>query len=71
MISPLGRTLIIAGLVLMAAGLLVSFGGKIPFLGRLPGDIRIETERFRFYFPLASCLLISLLISLLLWLFRR
>jgi hypothetical protein len=71
MISPLGRTLIIAGLVLMATGLLVSFGGKIPFLGRLPGDIRIETERFRFYFPLASCLLISLLISLLLWIFRR
>lgn len=71
MLSPLARTLIIAGLILVAVGLLVNFGGKIPFLGRLPGDIRIETERFRFYFPLASCLLISLLISLLLWLFRR
>jgi hypothetical protein len=40
-------------------------------LGRLPGDFRIETERFRIYFPLASCLLISLLFSLMWWFFRR
>ena len=53
------------------AGLLIIFAGKIPFLGRLPGDIRIERENFSFYFPLASSLLVSLLLSFLFWLFRR
>jgi hypothetical protein len=66
-----GKLLIIAGIFLIGIGLLVHFGGKIPYLGRLPGDIRIESERFSFYFPLTTCLLISLLASLLIWLFRR
>jgi len=69
--TPLGKSLIIAGLLLLGLGLLSHFFGKIPFLGRLPGDIRIESERFSFYLPLTSCLLVSLLLSLLLWLFRR
>lgn len=67
----IGKLLIITGLLLVAAGLLFTFGGKIPFLGRLPGDIRIERENFSFYFPLTTCILISLLISFILWLFRR
>ena len=66
-----GKLLIIAGLLLIACGLLFTFGGKIPFLGKLPWDLRIERENFSFYFPLGSCLLISLLFSLLLWIFRR
>ncbi|WP_279384257.1 DUF2905 domain-containing protein [Geotalea toluenoxydans] len=49
----------------------VSFAGKIPWLGRLPGDIYIKRENFSFYFPLATSILVSLLLSLILWLFRR
>ncbi len=66
-----GKLLIIAGLLLLAAGLFFTFGGKIPFLGKLPGDIRIERNNFSFYFPLTTCILISLLLSLIFWLFRR
>jgi hypothetical protein len=51
--------------------LLLTFAGKIPLLGKLPGDIRIERENFSFFFPLGTCLLLSLLVSLLFWLFRR
>ncbi|HCX73154.1 MAG: DUF2905 domain-containing protein [Geoalkalibacter sp.] len=68
---PPGKTLIILGLILVAAGLLLHFSGRIPFLGRLPGDIHIEKENFSFYFPLGSCLLFSLVLSLLFWLFKR
>ncbi|MEZ4598528.1 MAG: DUF2905 domain-containing protein [Syntrophotaleaceae bacterium] len=66
-----GKILFITGLLLAGLGLLIHFGGKIPFLGRLPGDIRIESERVTFYFPLATCLLLSAIISLIIWLFRR
>jgi hypothetical protein len=66
-----GKVLIVIGFVLIAVGLVLTFAGKIPFLGKLPGDLRIERENFSFYFPLGTCLLLSLLLSLLLWLFRR
>lgn len=68
--SP-GKLLIVLGLVLVALGLLITFFGRIPLLGKLPGDLRIERENFTVFFPLGSCLLISLLLSLLMWLFRR
>ena len=68
---PPARLLIILGVVLILAGLLLTYGGRIPWLGKLPGDIRIERENFSFYFPLASSLLVSLLLSLLFWIFRR
>jgi hypothetical protein len=68
---PLGKTLILLGIVLVAAGAFFSSGGKIPFLGRLPGDIRIQRDHFSFYFPLTSSILVSILLSLILWLFRR
>jgi hypothetical protein len=67
----MGKLLIIAGCLLIAAGVLLTIVGKVPFLGRLPGDIRIEKEGFSFYFPLTTCILISLLLSFLVWLFRR
>lgn len=66
-----GKILIIFGILLIVAGLLFLYDGKIPFLGRLPGDIRIERENFSFYFPLGTCLLLSVLLSLIFWLFRR
>ena len=65
--SSAGRWLVVLGLVLAAVGWLVWMTGKIPFLGRLPGDIKVEGEHFKFYFPLATCLLISVLVSLVLW----
>jgi hypothetical protein len=69
--SGLGRTLIMLGLVIVLVGVVVSLAGKLPWLGRLPGDIAIKRENFSFYFPLGTCLLISALLSLVMWLFRR
>ncbi len=70
-LHPLGRALIFFGVNLTGFGLILLLGPKIPWLGRLPGDIFIQRERFSFYFPLASCLLASLILSLLLWLVGR
>jgi hypothetical protein len=64
------RTLIVVGLLVLAAGLLWPWLSKLP-LGRLPGDILVQREGFRFYLPITTGILISLLISLLVWLFRR
>ena len=70
--SSLGRTLIIVGAVIMALGLLATFGGRLPLrIGRLPGDILIKGKHSVFYFPLATGLLLSLLLSLVLWLVNR
>ena len=71
MMPGLGRTLIIFGLLIAALGLLLTLAGKLPWLGRLPGDISIRRENFTFYFPLATSIILSLLLTLLLWLFRR
>jgi hypothetical protein len=67
----LGRPLIILGLILVAAGLVLSLAPRIPWPGKLPGDIIIKREHFSFYFPLATCILISAVVSLILWLIRR
>lgn len=68
----MGRTLIIAGALLIAAGLLVTLGDKLPIkLGRLPGDIRIEGKNGGFYFPVVTCLLVSVILSLILWVFGK
>jgi hypothetical protein len=69
--SSIGKGLIALGTVLVVLGALVFMGGKIPFLGRLPGDIKIEKENFSFYFPLATCLLLSILVSFLFWLLSK
>jgi uncharacterized membrane-anchored protein len=66
-----GKTLIIAGIVLFFLGLIFSFAGSIPWLGRLPGDIHIKKDGFQFYFPIITCILISLLLTAILALFRR
>ncbi len=69
---PIGRLLIIAGAVLIVAGLLVTFAGRLPFrFGRLPGDIYIQRPNTSFYFPLTTCILISVIVSLILWIFRK
>lgn len=73
--QQLGRPLLILGAVLITVGALLYFGGKLPFrLGRLPGDIVHRGQRGTFYFPLISCIVISVLVSLILWIinqFRR
>ena len=69
---PLGRLLIATGLVLVAAGLLVTFAGRLPIkLGRLPGDIYIHGKNSSFYFPLATCILVSVVVSILMWILRK
>lgn len=67
----LGKVLIVLGISLTLVGVLFSVGGKIPWLGHLPGDIYIQRERFTFYFPLTTGILISIILSLVLYLFRR
>ncbi len=66
-----GKTLIYLGIILVVVGLIFSLGGKIPWLGHLPGDIYIQRDRFTFYFPLTTCILISVIITLVLYFFRR
>ncbi len=69
--SGLGRLLIFAGLALTALGGLLVLHGKVPFLGRLPGDFLIERPGFTVYLPLGTCLLLSAVLSLVLWLLNR
>jgi len=69
--AELGKTLIYIGIILVILGLVFSVAGKIPWLGHLPGDVTIQRDRFTFYFPLATCILISIIISLVLYFFRR
>ncbi|MBI3616178.1 MAG: DUF2905 domain-containing protein [Candidatus Omnitrophica bacterium] len=61
---PLGKWLIVSGLILVAVGVALTFAPKLPWLGRLPGDILIQRERFTFSFPLTTCLILSLLLTL-------
>jgi len=68
----LGRTLIAVGAVLLVVGLLLTLGARLPFrIGRLPGDVLIRGKHGVFYFPLATCLLLSVLLSLVVWLLGR
>lgn len=67
----MGRTLVMLGFVLVLVGIGLNLAPRIPWLGRLPGDIVIKKEGFVLYFPLATCLLASLVLSLLLRIFRR
>jgi hypothetical protein len=67
----MGRWLIGAGFLLVVAGIVAMLGERVGIrLGRLPGDIRIEGKHGAFYFPIATCILISVVVSLISWLFR-
>ncbi len=74
-LRELGKLLLLFGVILVAAGALLLFGAKLPFrLGRLPGDIVIQGRSTTFYFPIVTCLVLSVGLTLLLWLislFRR
>jgi uncharacterized membrane protein YidH (DUF202 family) len=69
--SELGKFLVIVGVVLAIVGLILWSGFAPKWLGRLPGDIRIEREHSVFYFPIVTCIIISIVLSLLLSIFRR
>lgn len=66
-----GKGLIIIGMVILMAGLFMTYGPRIPYLGRLPGDIYYKKDTFVFYFPLATSIVISVIISLVLYLLSR
>lgn len=66
-----GRSLIIIGLVIAVIGLVITFAPKIPFLGRLPGDIYYKKDNFVFYFPLVTSILISIVLSIILYFFTK
>ena len=68
---PVGKALVVAGLLIAAVGGLLLLSGKVGWIGRLPGDITIRRENFTFHFPLATCLLVSGVLSLLFWFFRK
>ncbi len=70
-IPGIGRMLIIMGLLIAGLGLLFTLGGKIPGFGRLPGDIVIQRKGFTFYFPVVTCIVVSVLLSFLLNIFFR
>jgi uncharacterized membrane protein len=69
--TGMGKALIIAGIILTVLGIIITFAGKIPWSGRLPGDIYIKRDNFTFYFPLSTSILISIIISLIFWLVRK
>jgi Protein of unknown function (DUF2905) len=70
-LNDLGRTLLIVGVALAALGGALLLAGQIPWLGRLPGDISFERGNFRFYAPIATMLLLSLIVTIVLNLFAR
>ncbi len=67
----IGKALIIIGLVIAAVGAVLMLAGRVPWIGRLPGDIYIKKDNFTFYFPLATSILLSVFLSLILWLLRK
>ncbi len=69
--NGIGRSLVIIGLVLAVTGLVISHAPRLPWLGRLPGDIYLKKGHFTFFFPLTTCIVLSALLSLILWLLRR
>jgi len=72
MMENTGKILIAAGILLIIIGLILYyFGARLSWIGHLPGDIRIEKENFRFYFPVTTMILISIVLSVIIWLVKR
>jgi hypothetical protein len=67
----MGKLLIVVGIICIIAGVLITYADRIPFLGKLPGDIAVEKGNLRFYFPIATSIVLSLLVSLILYLIQR
>ncbi len=69
--QELGKVLILFGIILAGMGVLLVLANKVPLLGKLPGDMLVQRKNFTFYFPLATSLLLSAVISLILWLWSK
>ncbi|HFC46548.1 MAG TPA: DUF2905 domain-containing protein [Dissulfuribacter thermophilus] len=67
----MGKMMIFFGIILVLFGLVLTLGAKIPLIGRLPGDISYHRGNFHFYFPLGTSILLSIVLTLILWLIRR
>jgi len=67
----IGKLFIVLGIVLILVGLAFMFGDKIPYIGRLPGDIFIKKEKFSFYFPITTSIIISIILTVLFSIFRK
>lgn len=70
-LNSLGKTLVLFGIILAAIGVLFMLGGKLPWFGRLPGDIYIQRKGLSFFFPITTSILISVILSIILMLFNR
>jgi len=70
-VSSLGKILIVTGLVIAGIGVLLVLTPKVPWLGKLPGDILIKKDNFRFYFPVTTCIIISIILTFLFYLLRK
>ncbi|MDV5121381.1 MAG: DUF2905 domain-containing protein [Candidatus Scalindua sp.] len=71
MAGDIGKIIIFIGLLLVAIGLVCMVGNKLPFIGKLPGDIAIERKNYSFYFPVTTCIVISIVLSFIFWLFNK
>ena len=69
--EQLGKSLIIIGAVMIGIGLIFVISSKLPWIGRLPGDIVVQKKNFTFYFPIATSIIISLLLTFIFWLIGR
>jgi hypothetical protein len=70
-LQQFGKLLILGGILIVIIGIIFLFGDKIPFIGRLPGDIHIKGRNFNFYFPVVTSIILSIIISLILYFFRK
>lgn len=69
--SELGRVLVVLGIVIVVVGVVLMLAGRVPWVGRLPGDIHVQRGNWTFYFPLGTSLVLSILLTLILWLLGR
>lgn len=69
--QPMGKMMVVVGAVVAGVGLVLMFFDKVPLVGKLPGDINIKRENFRLFFPITSSILISIILSVILWLFTH
>lgn len=69
--TDVGKLLIVCGLLIAGVGVLVVLAGRVPWIGRLPGDIHVQRGNWTFYFPLATSIVVSLVLTLVFWLIGR
>ena len=70
-LGDFGKVLVILGALIAGIGILLMVGDKIPWIGKLPGDIIIRKEKFTFYFPIVTCIILSILLTVIFSLFRK